>query len=326
MATSLATLGREGTPRGAGAEANSWGESFSAARLGDRDRRHGNSGDRCAPGGGEDRDRRVDHAPRPAASATSGSASAALSSLARIDPATNTVSEVDPGGAGAVRRRSRSGQRVGGRVRLALGHPGRPDVAQGREADQPPGPDLGCHVRRGGGLGHRAEPRLRRADQPEDEQGPAPDQDPRHRQVPPTSATAPGLCGSDRCSGGACSGSTRARTRSPAIRVGRTPRSLAASDSAIWVSNHLSNTVSRINPKTRKVVATIRVGKKPENAAIADDGTIFVPNLGSNTVSRIDPATNKVVNTISVGTGPFPAASAYGDIWIPSSGGTDVYR
>ena len=59
------------------------------------------------------------------------------------------------------------------------------------------------------------------------------------------------------------------------IRVGRTPRSLAASDSAIWVSNHLSNTVSRINPKTRKVVATIRVGKQPENAAIADDGTIF---------------------------------------------------
>jgi YVTN family beta-propeller protein len=110
------------------------------------------------------------------------------------------------------------------------------------------------------------------------------------------------------------------------IRVGRTPRSLAASDSAIWVSNHLSNTVSRINPKTRKVVATIRVGKQPENAAVADDGTIFVPNLGSNTVSRIDPLTNKVVNTIPVGTKPFPAASAFGDIWIPSSGGSDLYR
>ena len=110
------------------------------------------------------------------------------------------------------------------------------------------------------------------------------------------------------------------------IRVGRTPRSLAASSSAIWVSNHLSNTVSRINPKTRKVVATIRVGKQPENAAIADDGTVFVPNLGSNTVSRIDPATNTVVDTIPVGTKPFPTASAFGDIWVPSAGGTDVYR
>jgi YVTN family beta-propeller protein len=110
------------------------------------------------------------------------------------------------------------------------------------------------------------------------------------------------------------------------IRVGSTPRSVAASSSAIWVSNHLSNTVSRINPKTRKVVATIRVGKQPENAAIADDGTVFVPNLGSNTVSRIDPATNTVVDTIPVGTKPFPAASAFGDIWVPSAGGTDVYR
>jgi YVTN family beta-propeller protein len=98
--------------------------------------------------------------------------------------------------------------------------------------------------------------------------------------------------------------------RVKAIRVGRTPRSVAASDTAIWVSNHLSNTVSRINPRTLKVVATIKVGKKPENAAIADDGTVFVPNLGSNTLSRIDPATNKVVNTLSVGTKPFPAANA----------------
>jgi YVTN family beta-propeller protein len=51
-----------------------------------------------------------------------------------------------------------------------------------------------------------------------------------------------------------------------------------------------------------------------------------VPNLMSNTVSRIDPATNTVVNTIPVGTRPFPAAAAFGDIWVPSAGGTDVYR
>ena len=114
--------------------------------------------------------------------------------------------------------------------------------------------------------------------------------------------------------------------RVTAIRVGNVPRSLAASDSAIWVSNFRSNTVSRINPKTRKVVATIRVGKQPENPAVADDGTIFVPSVGSNTVSRIDPETNKVIDTIPVGIKPFPAAVAFGDIWIPSAGGTDVYR
>jgi YVTN family beta-propeller protein len=53
---------------------------------------------------------------------------------------------------------------------------------------------------------------------------------------------------------------------------------------------------------------------------------LFLPNLGSNTLSRIDPAPNKVVNTLSVGTKPFPAANAFGDIWVPSAGGTDVVR
>jgi YVTN family beta-propeller protein len=94
----------------------------------------------------------------------------------------------------------------------------------------------------------------------------------------------------------------------------------------VWVSNRLSNTVSRIDPRTRKVVARVRVGVQPENPAVAPDGTVFVPNLGSNTVSRIDPATNKVIETIPVGTMPFPAAGAFGDIWVPSAGGTDVYR
>jgi YVTN family beta-propeller protein len=73
-------------------------------------------------------------------------------------------------------------------------------------------------------------------------------------------------------------------------------------------------------------VATIRVGQGPENAAVAADGTVFVPNVGSDTVSRIDPATNSVIETIPVGSKPFPAAFAFGDIWVPSSGGTELYR
>jgi YVTN family beta-propeller protein len=118
-----------------------------------------------------------------------------------------------------------------------------------------------------------------------------------------------------------------ARTnRATTVRVGDTPRSVAVTSSAIWVSNNRSNTVSRIDPKTRKVVATIHVGQGPENAAIGIDGTVFVPNVGDDTVSRIDPATNKVIQTIAVGIRPFPAASAFGDIWVPSAGGTEVYR
>ena len=53
---------------------------------------------------------------------------------------------------------------------------------------------------------------------------------------------------------------------------------------------------------------------------------MFVPSVFADTVSRIDPATNSVVDTIAVGPKPFPAASAFGDIWVPTYGGQEVYR
>jgi YVTN family beta-propeller protein len=114
--------------------------------------------------------------------------------------------------------------------------------------------------------------------------------------------------------------------RVSSVRVGNGPRSVAVSPTAVWVSNALDGTVSRVDPATRKVVATIPVGQNPANAAVAGDGTVFVPNVFDGTVSRIDPATNRVVGTIAVGQRPFPAAFAFGDIWIPSYGGRDVYR
>jgi YVTN family beta-propeller protein len=114
--------------------------------------------------------------------------------------------------------------------------------------------------------------------------------------------------------------------RMTSVRVGNGPRSVAVSPSAVWASNFHDNTVSRIDPTTRKVVATIPVGEGPDNAAIAADGTVFVPNVTAGTVSRIDPATNKVVDTLTVGSMPYPIAFAFGDIWVPLAGGRNVAR
>jgi YVTN family beta-propeller protein len=110
------------------------------------------------------------------------------------------------------------------------------------------------------------------------------------------------------------------------VRVGNGPRSVAVSPSAVWVSNFHDNTVSRIDPSTDKVVATIPVGAGPDNAAAAADGTVFVPNVTDGTVSRIDPTINEVVDTLTVGSMPYPVAFAFGDIWVPIAGGRDVAR
>jgi hypothetical protein len=51
-----------------------------------------------------------------------------------------------------------------------------------------------------------------------------------------------------------------------------------------------------------------------------------VPNNADGTVSRIDPHRNKVAATFKVGPKPFPAATAFGDVWVPITGGKQVVR
>ena len=84
--------------------------------------------------------------------------------------------------------------------------------------------------------------------------------------------------------------------------------------------------MTRIDPATNAVVATIIVGAQPANPAIAANGHVFVPLKGENKLVEIDPATNTIIGKTAVGPGPFPAAEAFGDIWVPSYKGTQVYR
>src|SRR5947208_2580335 len=52
--------------------------------------------------------------------------------------------------------------------------------------------------------------------------------------------------------------------RMSSVRVGSGPRSLAVSPTAVWVSNAVDGTVTRIDPATRQVVSTITIGGHPE--------------------------------------------------------------
>jgi YVTN family beta-propeller protein len=92
------------------------------------------------------------------------------------------------------------------------------------------------------------------------------------------------------------------------------------------VTSRTGNVALRIDPATNSVVATVAVGKAPVEPAFAADGALWVPNSGDNTVSRIDTATNLVTHTIAVGQRPLVLNQAFGDIWAPSYGGSDVWR
>jgi len=72
-----------------------------------------------------------------------------------------------------------------------------------------------------------------------------------------------------------------------------------------YVANSGDGTVSVIDTTTRKLVATIPVGRGGDGVAVTPDGKrAYVANSGSNTVSVIDTASNTVVGTVPVGNGP----------------------
>jgi YVTN family beta-propeller protein len=96
------------------------------------------------------------------------------------------------------------------------------------------------------------------------------------------------------------------------IPVGRRPAAIAFGEGAIWVANYLSNSVSRIDPSTNKVVATISLDSNPSSIA-AGQGSVFVASSLQDTTGRsglrlqavfvwlIDPDTNTVTATSRVG-------------------------
>ena len=79
---------------------------------------------------------------------------------------------------------------------------------------------------------------------------------------------------------------------------------LLVASGPIYVTNSGSNTISVIDGKTNKVVATIPVGASPHDIIGSMLGKLYVTNSGSNTISVIDGKTNKVVATIPVGSHP----------------------
>jgi YVTN family beta-propeller protein len=83
------------------------------------------------------------------------------------------------------------------------------------------------------------------------------------------------------------------------IRVAR-PEAAAAGDGAVWLSYPYEDTVSRVDPATNRVTATIQVGPLPKGIAVSP-GAVWVVNAGDPSVSRIDPATNRVVTKIRIG-------------------------
>jgi len=97
-------------------------------------------------------------------------------------------------------------------------------------------------------------------------------------------------------------------------------RSLAASEGSLWLADG-DKSVSRIDPETSQVIATIPLAEGPGHLA-AGEGAVWVTH--SRSISRIDPRTNAVTSVIRLKESPDNIAVGAGAVWVvhPAS----IYR
>jgi YVTN family beta-propeller protein len=101
------------------------------------------------------------------------------------------------------------------------------------------------------------------------------------------------------------------------------PVAVATSPGAVWVTGHQGGTVTRIDPVTNSVSATIRL--EPGLWGLAyGEGAVWVANPERDTVSRIDAATNAVTATISDIDVPVGVAVGARSVWVTNWGTTGM--
>jgi YVTN family beta-propeller protein len=117
------------------------------------------------------------------------------------------------------------------------------------------------------------------------------------------------------------------------VPVQSNPAPVLYSNGSIWVGNGGSASISRIDPATNTVTATITaVGIFVGLSALAEDdlGNVWVASgdFRDGSVSRIDPATNTVTASLYTTNGlqPFGIGMGDGEMWVSFNQSTGRYR
>jgi len=99
------------------------------------------------------------------------------------------------------------------------------------------------------------------------------------------------------------------------IAVGPKPRFLVADAGSVWTLNQGDGTISHIDARSRKLVATINAGLSGEGGDICFGGGSLWATLFELPLTRIDPATNRVIRQWK-GKGGDSMRFGHGAIWL----------
>lgn len=119
-----------------------------------------------------------------------------------------------------------------------------------------------------------------------------------------------------------------------ATRIAVIPTGLASPDgemnvvsgaASVWVASDKSGLVSRIDPATNTVIASIKV--EPGSCYLAfGENALWVVSAGSQTIQKVDPASNQAIKTTKIGKQPGFLAAGEGSVWVQEQGDGTVAR
>jgi len=101
------------------------------------------------------------------------------------------------------------------------------------------------------------------------------------------------------------------------------PAGVAVGADAVWVTDSDANTVTRVDPTG--LLTPIAVGHGPSGIAVGA-GFVWVADTLDDAVVRIDPRTRAVTTTIPVGRAPLGVAFGAGSVWVANSRDGTVTR
>ena len=109
------------------------------------------------------------------------------------------------------------------------------------------------------------------------------------------------------------------------IPVGNGVEAITFGEGALWITNSVTDTLSKIDPETNAIATTLRVGDSPE-AVVAGGGSVWVANTLDSSVWRIDAKSGRVVSRITLLAHPTSLALNGNALWVASESGNNVSK
>jgi virginiamycin B lyase len=109
------------------------------------------------------------------------------------------------------------------------------------------------------------------------------------------------------------------------VTVGPNPRFLAVGEGSVWTVNQGDGSITRVDGKTNTVVATIEAGLPGPGGEIAVGEGSVWVTSFEYPITRIDPATNRVVQQF-YGEGGDAIRVGHGSVWLSNLRAANVWR